>query len=186
MYRFSLAMLWVGVALFAVLAAIDAMVDFMGHMQGLFLAGGAACFVGAILHTGLHRLNETAIANRRRSEQIQEDVEEKTKQVRGDVDQVRCQMNDLDEKVDKVKDLTRAGLIKKASEEDGQADEPEPDGEPGRLYQFRLRGERGREAIVGKPTPDPVDERSVWGVLLESNESRTLPGARTRPGTSAS
>lgn len=173
MYRRSLAMLWTGTALFATLAIIDAMVDFMGHMQGLWIGATMTCGLCSGLHIWFNKLNQTAMVNRERSEQLRDDVDKLSEQVR-----------EIDGKVDKVKDLTRAGLIKKAAEEDGKENE---EGPLATVHTFRFRNERGHEAIVGKASRKPLnDESTVWDVLLAGNESRTLPGARTRPGTSAS
>lgn len=160
MHRLSLVALWGGVALFLTLAVTDALLDFTGHLQGLFIGGTAACFIGAILRTGLHKLNETLIANRRKSEQV-----------RDDVDQLRTQVDGLHAKVGEVRDLTKAGALIRAA---GQAKTPEPDDHDAVIYQFRLRSGDGAEVIAGSRTRD-VNADEILAVL-EENDTGTMPG----------
>src|SRR6185312_5231012 len=139
MYRQSLAALWTGAGVFTGLAIIDAMVDFMGHLQGLFIGGAAACFVGAVLRISLHELNETATINRRKAEQVHDDV-----------DQLRTQVDCLQDKVAEVRDLTEASEILRQPQKNKQTDpEPKPEPEPNAvIYQFRLRN-GDHDVIVG-------------------------------------
>lgn len=167
MYRLSLASLWAGVALFAALSVIDAMLDFMGHLQGVFLAGGAACFVSAVLHAGLHRLNETAIVNRGRSEQV-----------RDDVDQLREQVDCLTDKLVEVHSLTEARVMldeDRAQTQEAAKPEPKPEECDAIVYQFRLRADDGTEVIAGNRSRDHVNTAEILAALDDNNDG-TLPG----------
>lgn len=159
LYRLSLALLWAGVAMFATLATVDALLNFTGNLQGLFIGATTACFVSAFLQMWFKKLNETVMGNRGKSEQLQEDV-----------DQLRRQMNE-------VKALAKAIATRKASEQDT---EPVEDNErPLAIVRtLHLRSVRGRDAIAGSRTYEPVDEDSIWAVLDE-NDTRTLPGRHT-------
>lgn len=165
MYRFSLTLLWVGVGLFAALSVLDAMVDFMGHLQGIFLAGGATCAVCIAINIVGHRLHEAAAVNRGKSEDLQ-----------GHVDELQGQVGGLDHKVEEVREWQEAATL---IDEAKKPPASEPDREPCPIYQMRLRDGRGREAIVGTRTPDPIDPAEVWPLFGEGKTG-------TLPGTSAS
>lgn len=165
MYRRTLALLWGGTAAFAIAATFDIIYAFMGNAQGAFIGGTAMMFVAAILHIGLHRLNETAKANGAKGDEVQ-----------ADVDKLRQQVDHVTGTVEEVREWQEADTL---IEEAKKPPDPEPDREPCPIFQIRLRSERGREAIVGKRTPDPIDPASIWAVLEEGD-------AGTLPGTSAS
>jgi hypothetical protein len=166
MYRRTLALLWSGTIIFGAAAALDVFIDFMKNAQGILIGGWAMMFVGAILYAGLHKLNETARANGAKGGELQVDV-----------DKLRGQVGGLDGKVEEVREWQEAStLIEEASH---PPTPPEPDREPCPIYQLRIRGKHGREAIVGKRTPDPIDPAIVWSAIEEG-------GAGTLPGTSAS
>lgn len=165
MYRLSLAALWAGAVACLILGIIDAMIDFMGHLQGLFLAGMAACAVCAVLHAGLHRLNDTAITNRGKSEDL-----------RGDVDDVRAQVDDLGGKVGEVRDLTEAVALmreaEKAARDKAAKAEPERDAV---IYQFRIKSPDGADIIAGDRSPNHAAADEILAVL-DANDPGTMPG----------
>jgi preprotein translocase subunit SecF len=172
MYRRTLIMLWAGTIVFGAAAIADAFIDFMKNAQGLLIGAFAMMFVGAILHIGLHRLNETAKANGQRAEELLELSETKTAQVRADVDQLRCQMNEIRQLGGETRDWAEAAVLMKQAEKNPP--EPEPDGKLAVVHQFRLRGQHG-DAIVGNRTGD-LDNHDEILAFLEQNEIGTLPG----------
>jgi hypothetical protein len=181
MYRLTLAGLWAGAITFGIGAGLDAFLDYMKNAQGILIGGWAMFSIGILGHVWLHRLNETAEANGQRAQELLELSETKTAQVRGDVDKLREQVKELGGTVEEVREWQEADtLIEEASHPPTPPPPvPEPDREPCPIYQMRIRGKRGREAIVGKRTPDPIDPASIWSALEEGD-------AGTLPGTSAS
>lgn len=173
MYRRTLALLWAGTIVFGVAATLDAFIDYMKNAQGALIGATAMMFVGAILYSGLHRLNETAIGNRRKSEQLSDDVDHKSQQLRDDVDKLRQQVENVTGTVEEVREWQEADtLIEEAKKPPDP--EPEPDREPCPIYPLRVRDGR-HEAIVGRRTGDPVDTGEILA-FLAANETGTLPG----------
>jgi hypothetical protein len=174
MYRRTLALLCIGIGIFLTLAVIDAMVDFMGHLQGLWIGATMTCGLCALLHVWFNRLNQTAMGNRERSEQLLGDVEQKSQQLTDDVDRLRCQMNELGGTVGEARDWAEVAAMMEDAKRKPMPPEPEPDQEPCPVYPLRLR-DGGREAIVGRRTGDPVDTGEILA-FLAANETGTLPG----------
>jgi hypothetical protein len=131
------------------------------------------CALCAGLHVWFNQLNQTAIANREKSEELLDNVDAKTREVRDDVDQIRCQMNDLKDEVGEAREWAEAAALVTGSKK--KPKEPGPPERDAVVYQFRLRDRRGREAIVGKRTPDPIDPAEVWPLFGEG-KTGTLPG----------
>jgi hypothetical protein len=174
MYRRSLALLWTGTIVFGVAATLDAFIDFMKNAQGALIGATAMMFVSIFIYAGFHKLNETAIGNRRKSEQLSDDVDHKSQQLRDDVDKLRCQMDELGGTVGEARDWAEVAAMMEDAKKKPMPPEPEPDREPCPIYPLRLR-DGGREAIVGRRTGDPVDTGEIL-TFLAANETGTLPG----------
>jgi hypothetical protein len=176
MYRRSLILLWTGTIVFGAAATLDAFLDYMRNAQGALIGATATCAVCAVLRIGFHQLNNTALGNRDRSDQLLGDVEHKSQQLTEDVDRLRCKMDDLDGKVGEARDWAEvAAMMEDAKKSRTSPDpDPDPDREPCPIYQLRLHDGR-REAIVGTRTPDPIDPASIWSILDDS-DTGTLPG----------
>lgn len=167
MYRTTLATLWTGAGICLTLACLDASTGALTVWRGIATGGFVACAVCAVLQVWLHRLTDTVIANRNKSDEI-----------RADVDQLRAKVDGLAGQVGEVRDLTE-GHILVGGEHQSQP-EPEPEPEPERdaaIFQFRLRHD-GHDGIAGSRTSSEptADQRAEIWRLLEEHDHETLPG----------